>query len=195
MRKPGKQRTALKLIALGLPLTILGSFIFLWFDYFSQYGIGLYVVSGFAPIPMIGVTLLAAGLLRSAGPLIERLLILFGKPRKIISRNIERNLLRSTICFALIGMSLNLVILMGGAQTGTVMGVENVVRSFSSSDVTVSSRELIPKSFADNLTSTDIGIIDVATPVLAVPERVTLQNNYTDPVINSSSTIIAIDGF
>jgi ABC-type antimicrobial peptide transport system permease subunit len=193
MRKPGKQRTALKLVALGLPLTIIGSFMFLWFDYFSQFGLGLVVTSAIAPIPMIGVTLLAAGLLRSAGPLIERLLILFGKPRKIISRNIERNLLRSTICFALIGMSLNLVILMGGAQTGTVMGVENVVRSFSSSDVTVSSRELISKSFASNLTNGNVGLVDVAAPVLAVPERVTLQNNSSEPVVNSSSTIIAIE--
>jgi ABC-type antimicrobial peptide transport system permease subunit len=193
MRKPGKQRTALKLVALGLPLSIIGAFIFLSFDYFSQFGLGLVVTSAMAPIPMIGVTLLAAGLLRSAGPLIERILILFGKPRKIISRNIERNLLRSTICFALIGMSLNLVILMGGAQIGTVMGVENVVRSFSSSDVTVSSKKLISKSFATNLTSTDVGLIDVAAPVLAVPERATLQNNNTDPPTNSSSTIIAIE--
>jgi ABC-type lipoprotein release transport system permease subunit len=193
MRKPGKQRTALKLVAIGLPLSIIGAFIFVWFDYFSQFGLGLVVASAFAPIPMIGVTLLAAGLLRSAGPAIERILILFGKPRKIIARNIERNLLRSTICFALIGMSLNLVILMGGAQIGTVMGVENVVRSFSSSDLTVSSKTLISKSFSTNLTSADVGSVDYATPVLAVPERAILQNDNTDPPTNSSSTIVAID--
>ncbi len=90
---------------------------------FSQYGIGLYVVSALAPIAMLGVTLLAAGLLRSGGPVIERSLFGFGKTRKIISRNVERNLLRSTICFALIGMSLSLVVVMSGAQIGTVAGV------------------------------------------------------------------------
>ena len=191
MRKPGKERTALKLVAVGLPLTIVGAFLFVWFDFFSKYGVGLFVASAFAPIPMLGVTLLLAGLLRSGSPLVERVLILFGKTRKIISRNIERNLLRSTICFALIGMSLSLVIVMGGAQIGTVMGVKSVVRSFSSSDITVSSKDLISKTFATNLTN--IGYVDYASPVLAVPERVILLNNNTDSQTNSSATIVAID--
>jgi ABC-type lipoprotein release transport system permease subunit len=192
MRKSGKPRTALKLIAIGLPLTIIGAFIFMGFDYFQQFGLGLFVASAFAPIPMIGVTMLAAGLLRSASPVIEHVLTPFGKTRKIISRNIERNLLRSTICFALIGMSLNLVIVMGGAQTGTVMGVENVIRSFSSSDLTVTSKTLISNSFADNLTAVD-AMINITTPVLIVPQRTILQSNMSTQMINSSSTIMAID--
>jgi len=193
MRKAGKPKTALKLIAIGLPLTILGGFMYVGFDYFSQLGLGVLVSATLIPIPMIGVTLLMAGLLRSASPLIERILILFGKTRKIISRNIERNLLRSTICFALIGMSLNLVIVMDGAQTGTVMGVENVIRSFSSSDLTITSKDLIEKSFADNLTAVDEAAINCTTPVLIVPQRTTLSNNMSNPMINSSSTILAID--
>ena len=193
MRKAGNPRTALKLVALGLPLTIAGAFIYLFFDYFSEYGVGLFIASAFAPIPMIGVTLLCAGLLRSGSGVIERLLLLFGRTRKVISRNIERNLLRSTICFALIGMSLNLVIVMGGAQTGTVMGVENVIRSFSSSDLTVISKTTIPSSFADNLTNVDGTLINITTPVLVVPERTILENHGYDPVVNSSSSVMAID--
>jgi ABC-type antimicrobial peptide transport system permease subunit len=193
MRKAGKPRTALKLIALGLPLTIFGAFMYIGFDYFSQFGLGLLIAAAFAPVPMIGVTLLAAGLLRSASRVIEHVLILFGKTRKIISRNIERNLLRSTICFALIGMSLNLVIVMGGAQTGVTMGAENVIRSFSGSDLTVASKTLISKSFADNLTDIDGALINFTTPALIVPQRTTLQNNMSTPMINSSSTIMAID--
>ncbi|HUK84227.1 MAG TPA: FtsX-like permease family protein [Candidatus Acidoferrum sp.] len=191
MRKPGKQRTALKLILVGLPLTIFGSFIFVWFDIFSQYGIGLYVVSALAPIAMLGVTLLAAGLLRSGGPVIERSLFGFGKTRKIISRNVERNLLRSTICFALIGMSLSLVVVMSGAQIGTVAGVENVIRSFSSSDLTVISDNIIPKSFTDNITS--ISTVKATTPVLVVPDQTIIQSGDSSSSINSSSTILAID--
>ena len=191
MRKPGKQRTALKLVLVGLPLTVFGAFIFVWFDIFSQYGIGLYVVSALAPIAMLGVTLLAAGLLRSGGPLIERSLFGFGKTRKIISRNVERNLLRSTICFALIGMSLSLVIVMGGAQIGTVQGVRNVIRSFSSSDLTVMSDDMIPKGFVDNITK--IEAVNATTPVLVVPDQTIMQNNAPDSPANSSSTVLAID--
>ena len=191
MRKPGKQRTALKLVLLGLPLTVFGAFIFVWFDIFSQYGIGLYVVSALAPIAMVGVTLLAAGLLRSAGPVIERSLFGFGKTRKIISRNVERNLLRSTICFALIGMSLSLVVVMSGAQVGTVAGVENVVRSFSSSDLTVISEDMIPKSFADNITN--LATVNSTTPLLVVPDQTIIQNNASSSPINSSSTVLAIN--
>ena len=191
MRKPGKQRTALKLVLIGLPLTIFGAFIFVWYDMFSQYGIGLYVVSALAPIAMLGVTLLAAGLLRSGGPAIERSLYGFGKTRKIISRNVERNLLRSTICFALIGMSLSLVIVMGGAQIGTVAGVENVIRSFSSSDLTVMSDDMIPMGFNDNITK--IEAVNASTPVLVVPDRTIMQNNASASPVNSSSTVLAID--
>lgn len=191
MRKPGKQRTALKLVLIGLPLTIFGAFIFVWYDMFSQYGIGLYVVSALAPIAMIGVTLLAAGLLRSGGPAIERSLFAFGKTKKIISRNVERNLMRSTICFALIGMSLSLVIVMGGAQIGTVAGVENVIRSFSSSDLTVMSDDMIAKDFNDNITS--IEAVNASTPLLVVPDRTIMQNNASETPLNSSSTVLAID--
>jgi putative ABC transport system permease protein len=191
MRKPGKQRTALKLILIGLPLTVFGSFIYIWFDMFSQYGIGLYMVSALAPVAMLGVTLLAAGLLRSGGPVIERSLIGFGKTRKIISRNVERNLLRSTICFALIGMSLSLVIVMGGAQIGTVAGVQNVIRSFSSSDLTVMTDDMVPREFAENITK--IENINATTPVLVAPDRTILQNDAAETPLNSSSTVLAID--
>jgi putative ABC transport system permease protein len=191
MRKPGKQRTALKLVLIGLPLTIFGAFIFVWFDIFSQYGIGLYVVSALAPIAMLGVTLLSAGLLRSGGPVIERSLIGFGKTRKIISRNVERNLLRSTICFALIGMSLSLVIVMGGAQIGTVAGVENVIRSFSSSDLTVMTENMVPINFSDRITTTER--VNTTTPVLVVPDRTIIQHDVSESPLNSSSTVLAID--
>ena len=191
MRKPGKQRTALKLILIGLPLTVFGAFIFVWYDMFSRYGIGLYVVSALAPIAMIGVTMLAAGLLRSGSPAIERSLFAFGKTRKIISRNVERNLMRSTICFALIGISLSLVIVMGGAQIGTVAGVENVIRSFSSSDLTVMTDNMVAKSFNENLTK--IEAVDTSTPVLVVSDKTIIQNQRPSEPINSSSTMLAIN--
>ncbi len=190
MRKPGKQRTALKLVLIGLPMTIFGAFIFIWYDMFFEWGIGLYMVSALAPIAMIGVTFLAAGLLRSAGPAIEKSLFAFRKTKKIISRNVERNLLRSTICFALIGMSLSLIVVISGAQTGTVMGVENTIRSFSSSDLTVLTDKMIPKEFNGNITK--VNGVYASTPVLVTPDQTIIKNSASSSA-NSSSTILAID--
>jgi ABC-type lipoprotein release transport system permease subunit len=81
---------------------------------------------------------------------------------------------------------------MGGAQIGTVTGVENVIRSFSSSDLTVISDKAIPKSFNDNLTEAR-ALVYASTPVLVVPDQTIIQNNASSPIMNSSSTILAID--
>ncbi|MCK4952682.1 ABC transporter permease [Candidatus Bathyarchaeota archaeon] len=193
MRKAGKPRTALKLVAVGLPLTIFGSFLYAGYTFFEQFGSGLTIVSILSPIPMIGSVLLIAGLLRSASPLVERLLLPFGNNRKLISRNVERNLMRSTICFALIGISLSFVIVISGAQDGVVLGVEDVIRSFSSSDITVTSTELISRSFADNLTDIEDGaLIKTTAPALVVPGGGTMLFNIASSK-NSSTSIMAID--
>jgi putative ABC transport system permease protein len=191
VRKPGKQRTALKLVLAGLPLTVFGTLMYLWYDMLSAYSIGLFVAAALAPIGMAGVTLLTSGLLRSGGPVIERSLFGFGKTRKIISRNVERNLLRSTICFALIGISLSLVIEMGSAQMGTVSGIESVIHSFSSSDLTLMSEGDVPKSFVENITK--IQGVSASTPVQVVNDQTILQNNVTGTPFNSTSTVLAID--
>jgi putative ABC transport system permease protein len=190
MRKAGKPRTALKLIAIGLPMTIVGVYIYLWGAYFEQVRLGILYASLLSPVPVIGVILLVAGLLRSANPVVERVLILFGNTRKIISRNIDRNLVRSTACFALTGLSLSFVIVMGAAQTGVVMGVEEVIYAFTSSDLTVFSETRISRSFADDLTNVDASITGV-TPVLFIPQKNKLVNNASST--QASTTILAID--
>jgi len=110
MRKAGKQRTASKLIALGLPLTFFGIFEFVGFTFFSEVSWSLFIGFLLALIPVLGIIFLTAGFLRIANPIMERSLFLFKINRKIISRNINRNLVRSTACFALIGLSLSFVV-------------------------------------------------------------------------------------
>lgn len=194
MRKVGKRSTSLKLIAIGLPLTVIGSFIYMGYAFFEQFQLGLPIVSLLTPIPIAGVILLTAGLLRSGSTFVEHVLFLLGKTRKIVSRNIERNLMRSTVSFALIGISLSFVIVMGGAQQGVVTGVKDVLLSFSNSDLTITSPTSIPRSFSDDLTAIDNGeIISSVTPLLIVPQKTTLANNMTIPRTKSSSTIVAID--
>jgi putative ABC transport system permease protein len=190
MRKAGKSRTALKLIAIGLPMTVVGVSIYLWGAYFEQVNLGILYASLLAPVPVIGVILLVAGLLRSANPVVEHVLILFGNTRKIISRNIDRNLVRSTACFALTGLSMSFIIVMGAAQTGVVMGVEEVIYAFTTSDLTVFSETRISRSFANDLTNLDASITRT-TPVLIIPQRNKLVNNASST--QASTTIMAID--
>jgi putative ABC transport system permease protein len=80
---------------------------------------------------------------------------------------------------------------MGGAQIGTVQGVKNVIRSFSSSDLTIMSDIMVPESFTDNITQ--IGGINATTPVLVVPDQTIIQNDAASSPINDSSTVLAID--
>jgi ABC-type lipoprotein release transport system permease subunit len=194
IRKAGKQRTALGLIGAGLPMTALSVFFFTNLSGQSGNGSysGLYTLSTIIPLLMGGLICLAAGLLRALNPAIEHILILFGQNRILISRNIGRNLSRSTICFTLIAMTLSFIIVVAGAQGGVVTGLEDVIHSFYSADLTITSEISINTTFASNLMSMDNGsLIANVAPALVVPRTVFLANNVSDT--NSSSMLIAVD--
>lgn len=194
IRSGGKPRTALKLIGTGLPLSIISVLIFTSLS--QQSGSSsfssLFILAMIVPLLMIGLICLTAGLLRAINPVIEGVLILFGGNKKIISRNIGRNLMRSTICFTLIGMTLSFIIVVAGAQGGVVTGLEDVIHSFYSADLTITSETPLNKSFAMDLILIDNGslIVNVA-PSLIIPRTVSLLNNASDT--NSSSMVMAID--
>jgi putative ABC transport system permease protein len=193
IRKAGTSKTPLKLIAVGLPLTIIGIIIYLQFNS-SQTGSGLltaiYPLFLVVPFLMAGMFLLTAGLLGSANKVIESLLIAFGMTRKIISRNLNRNLTRSTVSFTLIAMTLSFVVVMAGAQVGVLSGLEDVITSFYSADLTISSNTLIPRTFADDLTSIDDhALISHVAPALIIPQRMLLMT----PEINVTSMLLVID--
>ena len=194
IRNAGKQKTSLKLIGVGLPTTFTSILIFAIIS--EQGGTGsfstLYILAMFVPLLMIGLICLIAGLLRSFSPIIERGLILFGENRRIISRNIGRNLLRSTICFTLIGMTLSFIVVISGAQSGVVTGLEDVIQSFYSADLTITSETLLNKTFVTNLKQINDGsLIANVAPVLIVPRKIFLSNNISNT--NSSSMLMAID--
>jgi len=194
IRKSGKSRTAIKLIGAGLPITFFSLLIFT--NISEQHGSGsfsaLNILALVVPFLMVGLISLTAGLLRGLNPVIERCLIFFGGNRRIIARNIGRNLLRSTICFTLIGMTLSFIIVISGAQSGVVTGLEDVIQSFYSADLTIMSETPLNKSFSMNLTLIDNGsLIDKVAPALIIPRTVMLLNNISET--NSSSMIIAID--
>jgi ABC-type antimicrobial peptide transport system permease subunit len=194
IRKSGKPRTTLKLIGAGIPISVCSVFIFnLMNNHSGPAGYStIFVWVTIVPLLMVGLIASTAGLLRGLSPIFERILILFGGSRRIISRNIGRNLMRSTICFTLIGMTLSFIIVVAGAQGGVKTGLEDVINSFYSADLTITSENLLNKTFATDLALTDTGeLITNVAPTLIVPRIVNLLNNQSDT--NSSSMVIAID--
>jgi putative ABC transport system permease protein len=189
MRKPGKQKTALKLIGLGLPLTIFG--IMEYFGYFSYSGTFEFLTI-FLLIPVIGVVFLVAGIIRLTNRGMGTLLFMFRSCSKIISRNIDRNLLKSTACFTMIGLSLSFLIVIGGVQIGVVTGIEDVVKSYVSCDVTVIADSNLSRTFSQNVTAIDNEqLISRATSALVVPEKTILINNASGT--KTSVKLIAVD--
>jgi ABC-type antimicrobial peptide transport system permease subunit len=192
MRKAGKPRTALKLIAIGLTLTFFGVFVFVGGTFFSEVSWGIFIGALLASVPVLGIIFLTAGLLRIGNSVVERSLFLFKSSSKIISRNIERNLARSTACFALIGLSLSFVVVMGSAQTGVIMGIEDVIKSFASSDLTVISETSISRSFDNELTNIGDGaLINRTTSIFIVPQRTMLLSNLS--LNKTLVTLVVID--
>jgi putative ABC transport system permease protein len=190
MRKGGESRTALKLMALGLPLTIFG--VLQYFGVIPSGGTswpGL-VIALLAPA--FGVIFLASSLLRFGSKVIERLLWPFKSTAKIISRNLDRNLWRSTACFTMIGLSLSFLIIVGGIQAGITKGMQDVVRSYASADLTVISNTGLSKSFSENITHLGNGtLINQVTPVFVVPQKTVLLNDKSD--LKTSVTVLAVE--
>ena len=194
MRRPGKEHTALKLVALGLPLSLFAPFIPAIHTYAETIGNGLYVMFAFAPMMIIGICSMTAGFLRVADRVMEALLFGWGSTKKIIARNVDRDLWRTGLTFAMIGLSFSLPIVLSASQTITLDGTEAIIQSFSVSDVIVTTNELVEKSFAKNLTRLDDGtLIRRTTPTLVVPQKTILVNNMTAEEIKSSTTVLAIE--
>jgi ABC-type lipoprotein release transport system permease subunit len=189
MRTPGKHRSSLKLISLGLPMTIFG--IIEYYGYIPYSSAPQFLII-YLLIPVVGVVSLFAGILRLTNRKTGKLFFMFRSSGKIISRNIERNLLKSTACFTMIGLSLSFLIVIGGVQLGVVTGIEDVVKSYVSCDITVLSNSNLSRTFSQNLTNLKDGsLIKNATPTLIIPEKTILINNNSDT--KTTVTIVAID--
>jgi ABC-type antimicrobial peptide transport system permease subunit len=89
-------------------------------------------------------------------------------------------------------MTLSFIIVVAGAQGGVKTGLEDVIQSFYSADLTITSETPLNKSFTTDLKLIENGsLIANVAPALIVPRTVSLLNNISDT--NSSSMVIAID--
>ena len=95
---------------------------------------------GAASIPPLiaGLILMTAGLIKATEKIFEYALYpVFGKISRLASRNFSRNLVRTTICFTLITISLSFIVAIGGVQYTVNNGIEKTVTSLFQSDIIV----------------------------------------------------------
>ena len=189
-----RERIAVISVLIGATFTVLEWYSYMVFESYHLSGYSFYAVSIVALLfGTIGVILLLGGLIRVGAGVIERILPFPLGCKTTISRNTQRNLTRTMGLICIISVSASLIPLFAGVEVDTVNGMSDVIRSFTTSDITIASKTLIDSSFVKNLTGMDYGtIISYATPVLIVPGR-TLINNVSRQQPKSSITILTID--
>jgi len=116
---------------------------------------------------LAGAIITVTVLFRKTVPLIDHSLSSMSPSLgKLVSRNMGRKMLRSAICFSIIGISLSFIVMMGGIESGIVIAMEQGVRDALGTDIILVSNQTIPTSFANNLTS--MAEVEIATPMSLV---------------------------
>ncbi|HYB93153.1 MAG TPA: FtsX-like permease family protein [archaeon] len=197
MRPPGKPRTALKLILIGL-LIIAGSILFgQYVLHQTNAGLSASIQSQQRLVEVatdiftiIGLVLVTAGFLRSGAKVIEHVLTLFSKKSgKLISRNIGRNLMLNTACFTLIALSLSFVVGMGSVGAVISPGLNNVVHNLFGADIFAAPKITLPASFGENNLSKIQGV-NLTTPIYIIPST---QVRNSTKILAGTVGVIAID--
>ncbi|UCD72679.1 MAG: ABC transporter permease [Candidatus Bathyarchaeota archaeon] len=139
MRSTGHKRLHWILLIAGIPLLAIGTYI----------RTQVYVPDpttlqrlGFISLPLIigGLVLVTAGIIRSTEKIFEYILYPFlRRNSRLASRNFGRNLVRTTVSYTLIAMTLAFIIFMGGTQISVNDGIEEAVTSFFESDIIITS--------------------------------------------------------
>jgi len=156
VRPPGKQRTAFRLVTVGIPLAVLGG-------YLSTSGIESMMLD--IVLLIVGLVMVMSGLLRVAEPLVERTLSPLKAVGKLLSRNLGRNLRRAAITYAVIAMCIAFVVMMGGMRLGIQSAIIDTVSSYSGADVMVFAGSPLPASFSKSIVQVDPARIEAVTSI------------------------------
>src|SRR5213593_4043977 len=81
----------------------------------------------------------------------------------LMSRGNRRRLVRNTVCFGMIAVTLSFVIMLGGIQAGVQVAIEQGIREALGADIFLVANQSIPISFAGNLTG--LSTVSSATPL------------------------------
>jgi putative ABC transport system permease protein len=149
-------------------------------------------------IPYLDVALIPSGLVilgaivfGRSGQILTAPLLPFSKAiRYIASRNGRRRLLRNTISFGMITITLSFVIMLGGIQGGIQAALDQGIQEALGADLILVANQSIPISFTNNLTS--LTQVTTATPL--GPSFLPVNPNAFGPRGNKTSVgILAVD--
>ncbi len=108
--------------------------------------------------------------------------------RYVASRSGRRRLLRSSICFGMIALTLSFAIMIGGIQGGVQGALQQGIQEVLGADILLIANQSIPTSFTSNLTS--LTTVASATPMSpsVFSAKAFVENN-----ISSSIGVVAVD--
>ena len=118
-------------------------------------------------IPLGLVMFAAISVKKASKVLVNPIMLLTSSIGLLLSKSITKKLLRNTVSFGMIGISLAFTIMMGGIQAGMADAVESGVKEALGADIMFLSNQTLPLSFKDNLTSLEPERIQSVTPMSA----------------------------
>ena len=116
----------------------------------------------------IGLVLLGSAVFGRAGrALTLPMFLLSSAVREVASKSGKRRLLRSSVCFGMIAITLSFAIMIGGIQSGVQGALQQGVQEALGADIILVANQTVPISFTDNLTS--LQQVASATPLSPSP--------------------------
>jgi len=191
MRAKEHRRLHWRLLLTGIPLFMVGTYLGRLIEASKVTDIPKI---GSASIPLLigGIVLITAGLIRGAEKIFEYILYpIFGRISRLASRNFSRNLVRTTICFTLIAISLSFIVAIGGVQYTVNAGIEKTVTTLFQSDIiVVTGGNTLDREFWQELVELENRtLIEKASPIRIIGSKVRALTRSE----NISITLTAID--
>src|SRR5206468_12238853 len=102
----------------------------------------------------IALVLLGSAIFGKAGRALTRpIFLLSGAVGYVSSRSGRRRLLRSSVCFGMITITLSFAIMIGGIQSGVQGALQQGIQEALGADIILVANQSVPISFVDSLTS------------------------------------------
>jgi putative ABC transport system permease protein len=136
----------------------------------------------------IGIVFLGAALFAKTGSALTIPTMLLSRAvRYIASKSGRRRLLRSSVSFGMIAITLSFAIMIGGIQGGVSQALQQGIQEALGADIILIANQSIPISFANNLTS--IPQVSVGTPLSPAE----LPSRAIGPSESVSIGVLAVD--
>ncbi|UCD72598.1 MAG: ABC transporter permease [Candidatus Bathyarchaeota archaeon] len=174
MRATTHRRLHWILLGVGIPFFLIGTYLGRIVNATTTTDIPRIGVASIIPL-IGGLILITAGLIRGAEKIFEYILYpIFGKISRLTSRNFSRNLVRTTVCFTLIAMSLSFIVVIAGVQFTVDDAMRETITTLFQSDIIVVTGDAsIDREFWKDLVNLENGtLIEMASPARIIGTKV-----------------------